>query len=613
MQKKLKMILAACTLALASAASAQTTAFTYQGKLVDDCCPATGLYDLTFKLFDNGGSGNSGQQGPTVSKVAVPITNGLFSVSLDFGAALFNGTSLWLQMEVRTNSATPPATFITLSPRTELSPTPSAIYAQKAGTVADNAITASKIAAGAAVKRLNGLSDLVNLVAGANITLTTSGNNLQISAAGAGGSGIWSLNGTTTYYNAGNVGIGTSSPGAKLHVDGGNSGRGIYAYDVTGEAIVGDSWTGSAVVGYSGGGGVGLYGVSLSNKGVFGLGDYGVWGQSDNNGGRGVLGSVTGGGDAVGVYGQNTASGRYGQLGTASYGVNAYGGTGWALHAEGDNGSPLPGLRPRAYLAGGSSVGNRAARFEGVVELKGSLGIGTTAPGAPLHIEASQAYERLLSTNTANGSVLEMWNSTVQLIDGPPVTLGAINFGNGTATPGQVSYDVNQTSHRMAFRVGGTEQVVFSGSGNVSVGSLTIRGGADLAEPFLISGDKIPEGSVVIIDEDKSGHLKQASQAYDPRVAGIVSGANGVNAGISLHQEGVLEGSQNVALTGRVYVKADAAYGSIKPGDLLTTSDTPGHAMKVTDSARAQGAILGKAMSALKDGKGMVLVLVSLQ
>ena len=74
-----------------------------------------------------------------------------------------------------------------------------------------------------------------------------------------------------------------------------------------------------------------------------------------------------------------------------------------------------------------------------------------------------------------------------------------------------------------------------------------------------------------------------------------------------------MEGGQNVALSGRVYVQADASNGAIKPGDLLTTSATPGHAMKVAEPGKAQGAILGKAMSALKNGQGLVLVLVSLQ
>jgi hypothetical protein len=93
----------------------------------------------------------------------------------------------------------------------------------------------------------------------------------------------------------------------------------------------------------------------------------------------------------------------------------------------------------------------------------------------------------------------------------------------------------------------------------------------------------------------------------------VVSGANGIHPGIQMHQEGLLDGGRNIALTGRVYVQADTSNGPIKPGDLLTTSGTPGHAMKVSDHTKAQGAILGKAMTALSDGQGMVLVLVTLQ
>jgi hypothetical protein len=63
-----------------------------------------------------------------------------------------------------------------------------------------------------------------------------------------------------------------------------------------------------------------------------------------------------------------------------------------------------------------------------------------------------------------------------------------------------------------------------------------------------------------------------------------------------------------------VYCWCDASSAAIEPGDLLTTSATPGHAMKVTDTAKAQGAILGKAMEGLEQGKtGQILVLVTLQ
>jgi hypothetical protein len=151
-------------------------------------------------------------------------------------------------------------------------------------------------------------------------------------------------------------------------------------------------------------------------------------------------------------------------------------------------------------------------------------------------------------------------------------------------------------------------------SNNCSVATLTIRGGADLAEPFQITGkEEVPLGAVVVIDEENPGHLTLSDRPYDTRVAGVVSGANGVNPGIQMQQQGLLEGGRNVALTGRVYVQADATYGAIKPGDLLTTSATPGYAMRVVDHVKAQGAILGKAMTGLKEGKGNVLVLVTLQ
>ncbi|KAA0230597.1 hypothetical protein EDS67_06755 [candidate division KSB1 bacterium] len=92
-----------------------------------------------------------------------------------------------------------------------------------------------------------------------------------------------------------------------------------------------------------------------------------------------------------------------------------------------------------------------------------------------------------------------------------------------------------------------------------------------------------------------------------------MSGAGGINPGITLTQEGVLEGGQNVALSGRVYALATAANGPIKPGDLLTTSEVAGYAMKATDVSRSHGTIIGKAMSSLENGEGLVLVLVNLQ
>ena len=139
--------------------------------------------------------------------------------------------------------------------------------------------------------------------------------------------------------------------------------------------------------------------------------------------------------------------------------------------------------------------------------------------------------------------------------------------------------------------------------------------GADLAEPFAFHKNVIVEpGTVVTIDPNNIGKLRIADSAYDKTVAGIVSGANGISAGIVMqHDDLATDNDALVALSGRVYVKVDAQYGAIQPGDMLTTSDTPGHAMKASNHELAQGAIIGKAMSSLDEGTGMVLVLVSLQ
>lgn len=98
--------------------------------------------------------------------------------------------------------------------------------------------------------------------------------------------------------------------------------------------------------------------------------------------------------------------------------------------------------------------------------------------------------------------------------------------------------------------------------------------------------------------------------------AGVLSGANGIEPGLVLRaqHEAAVEGTHNLALSGRVYVRATAANGRIAPGDLLTASATAGYAMKATDDAqRTRGAVIGKAMSSLPSGRGFVLLLVQPQ
>lgn len=150
-------------------------------------------------------------------------------------------------------------------------------------------------------------------------------------------------------------------------------------------------------------------------------------------------------------------------------------------------------------------------------------------------------------------------------------------------------------------------------NGTVRTNVVQIDGGSDFSERFEIAGDPEP-GSVVVIDGANPGALALSTTPYDTRVAGAVSGAGGVSPGMLMGQTGsIADGEHAVALSGRVYVLADASRGAIAPGDLLTTSSTPGHAMRASDPARAHGATLGKAMTGLASGRGLVLVLVGLQ
>ncbi len=142
-----------------------------------------------------------------------------------------------------------------------------------------------------------------------------------------------------------------------------------------------------------------------------------------------------------------------------------------------------------------------------------------------------------------------------------------------------------------------------------------ITGGSDFSEKFDINGETLEPGMIVSIDPKNPGQLTLTDSAHDKKVAGIVSGAGGVKPGMLMGQRGsIADGKHPVALSGRVFCWVDAdANGAIEPGDMLTTSATPGHGMKVTDHARSTGAVVGKAMTGLEKGKGLVLVLVNLQ
>lgn len=239
-----------------------------------------------------------------------------------------------------------------------------------------------------------------------------------------------------------------------------------------------------------------------------------------------------------------------------------------------------------------------------VISPNGYVGIGTESPVSALDVNGNL---------TTSGELVSHGNDFI--LNGRGGGVGN-NGGAGRALVdeggGGLYVNYNNDFGRVVIN---SDAVV---TGQMTATSLQLTGGSDLAEPYTIAAfaDTHPlPGMVVAIDPDQTGQMRVCAHAYDTTVGGIISGAGGVNPGITLRQTGtVADGTLPIACTGRVWCWCDAgAGGAVSPGDLLTTSDTPGHAMRVRDYGKARGAILGKAMSSLKTGKGLVLVLVTLQ
>ena len=188
---------------------AQGTAFSYQGWLNDGANPANGTYNLRFALFDALTLGN--QVGPPLTNAPVNVSNGLFTVVLDFGTN-FPGADRWLEIGVRTNGG---SGFSTLSPRQQLTPTPYAIFANTA-------------------------SNLLGTLPAAQISGTVGNGQLANSAitvsagTGLGGGGAVALGGSTTLNNAGVLSVTGNSD--------------ITANTVSGAVTLGDTATSADTV-----------------------------------------------------------------------------------------------------------------------------------------------------------------------------------------------------------------------------------------------------------------------------------------------------------------------------------------------------------------------------
>jgi hypothetical protein len=466
-------------------AQALSNAFTYQGRLTDGGNAANGAYDFQFRLFDAASGGT--QQGVTVVVNDLQVSAGLFTARLDF-ADQFNGNPRWLQVEVRPGAST--GVYTVLSPRTELTAAPYASQARSAFSLdaADGSPT----------------------------------NAVYVD-------------------NGGNVGIGTTTPQASLHVLTGSNGEGIRIQgpDSTPANLAYMTFANST------GTPLGYVGDGSSGDNTMFLGAY-----------AGDVSLVTQGGGRVLTAGANGQL----RLGTGS------------------------GDYRQFIVGGGNSDGFIYGSFA-------RLGDG-------IHM-GYNFYADAVGTN----QIVHPDGGTSRL----SVSYGYITFATQAAFGGPP-----------------VDRMTIDPSGNVvinrdlSVRVLTIRGGSDLAEPFDVgaaAGTKPEPGMLVVIDPANPGKLVVSTDAYDSKIAGAVSGANGLAPGMVMQAEDQehAHGEHPIAMSGRVWVWCDASSGAISPGDRLTSSTTPGHAMKASDAGRAGGTVVGKAMTELKEGRGLVLVLINLQ
>jgi hypothetical protein len=566
-----KMLLLLFSLIVGNVSAAPLgTAFSYSGRLIYQNKPANGSFDLQVRLFDAANGGNP--VGPTVNINALSFVNGLFVTSLDFGG-VFNGTAYWLEISARPNGNGP---YTLLSPRQPLNSAPYALYALTPagpqgpkGDKGDQGVQGLPGPKGdkgdqgdQGVQGPQGDQGIQGLPG-------PKGDKGDQGDPGPPGSANgWALTGNAgTTAGANFLGTTDSQP-LELKV---NNGRALrlespFSFTLSSVNLIGGLSINHVVNGAVGAtiaGGGSFDFLTGDSPNVVGANLGSIGGGSGNTVG-GLWGTIPGG---FGNHANGVGSFAAGQLARANH-------DGSFVWGDGTQGANSTGPNRFEVLATGGATFYTGGSY-------------TRADSPFLTVRGGGGEEAYLGGDGAGGDV------QVGSLNPFVANVAFYNAGNNTYMN----------------LVGNTAYFV----GEASCASLTIRGGADIAEPFQMADANLPKGSVVVIDDEHPGQLKLSTQSYDTRVAGIISGANGINPGLSLRQEGALDGGQNVALTGRVYVLADASKGTIKPGDLLTTSSTPGHAMKVANPTRAQGAILGKAMSGLKEGKGMVLVLVTLQ
>jgi hypothetical protein len=431
---------------------------------------------------------------------------------------------------------------------------------------------------------------------------------------------FWESTGSTarfTLTQAGSVGIGTTAPGFRLDVQGGqlNSSGGLC---IAGDCktawsqVGGSQWTTS---------GANVY-YNTGNVGVGTTGPAELLHVSKNqNLGTSILveNQTAGTGAQARIQAKNNL-GNLAQLAIYSSTTTPYG----AISANNAYFyTQSPGLVLMADTATGVikfSAGGSAERAR--IDAAGHLGIGTLTPN-------KSGVTKALTVNGTSDAIYELAVGDVRkgTMYHDNTNMSFTNNANGALTLGTNNAErlrvdssgnvgIGTTSPTEKLEIAGNLKL--TGTGNITAtGNVTVSGTInakyqDMAE-WVESSQALSAGTVVVLDRTRSNQVVASSESYDTRVAGVISAQPGITLGEQSDSK-VL-----VATTGRVKVKVDASAGPIQIGDLLVTSDIAGVAMKseplIVGGRRlhAPGTLIGKALEPLAKGTGEILVLLSLQ
>lgn len=342
-------------------------------------------------------------------------------------------------------------------------------------------------------------------------------------------------------------------------------------------------------------GGVGLIGVWGGS--VDGVGVVGISAPPGAKGGDGVQG-ITNSEIRNGIYGRNDAKTPRGNNAPAGNGVLGYSSVPDGAGVMGV--SNAGGIGVSGASTGHGVMGKGGFGVTGMGSNIGVWGIGEGTGWAgqfsgPLLVTGSAYFQSDLSVINPGGECVhaETQSTTVSAI---------------------AAFQKNATSNSAALYArhdGGGTAGFFDGN-VVVTGDIVLTHAADCAEDFDVTESGLCDpGTVMVLGAD--ARLEACARAYDKRVIGVVSGAGGFQPGIVLDKRSDLSGRRPIALMGKVYCMVDAGHGRVEVGDLLTTSPTPGHAMRADAGAAAFGAVIGKAMQSLDSGRALIAVLVALQ